>query len=1539
MMADSLYGSISSRSSAGKFGRVSVMNAAISMKNLLLFLFIGVLLPHLSVGQDGDSEISRSCYDSLGRAQRCMPDFINAAFGDVQIEATNTCGVTQVTEYCLQTGVTGARKSCHYCDANTPGLNHPAEFLTDFNKNQNLTWWQSETMLEGIQYPVGVNITLNMKKAFDVTYVRLRFYSPKPESFAIYKKTSDDSPWVPYQFYSASCTSTYGLPFRAIITPENEATAICTDEYSDISPLTGGNIPFSTLDGRPSSHEFENSPVLQEWVTATQIKIVLTRMNTFGDEVFGDPQVLKSYFYAISDLAVGARCKCNGHAKDCVLHEADGDRRLICDCKHNTMGDNCEQCLPFFNDKPWARATEREAHECQACDCNGLADGCYFDRDLYERTGRGGHCIDCRDNTDGAYCERCKDYHYRRAQDNYCTQCSEDLQCDDMVNVDVNLEPCGCVEAGSVGNNAWCNPVDGKCDCKENVEGRNCDRCKPGYFGLDARNPYGCVSCFCYGQSSDCASATGYYATSITTDFSTGPQRWKAADRAGTNIETQYNGILGNLGVSSLSQEPVYFLAPARYLGDQRFSYNRFLTFDLRIGEDDSRASVLDIVIEGEGQRISSAIFTQGVGFIDNIQLETARIGSTGSDQATWIEQCTCPDGYVGQFCESCAAGYKRDPPFGGPFSKCVPCECHGHSENCEPRSGRCICQHNTEGDFCERCISGYYGNARNGSANDCQPCPCPNGGPCVQLNNGDVVCTECPEGSGGNTCDFCIDGYYGNPAADSPVPCQRCSCNENVDPNAVGNCDRITGECLKCIYNTAGFYCEKCLPSYYGDALAVPKGDCQACNCYPPGTLSAGVLTCDPVTGQCPCLTHVEGRQCDRCRTGYWNLDSGTGCEDCLCNSMGSLNRTCDVIYGQCQCKPGVTGRSCDKCMLYHYGFSNTGCDACNCDPLGSLNLQCDNNGHCPCHNSAEGRRCDRCVENKYNLTAGCVDCPPCYSLVQQRVNVHRGKLRDLKNLIINIGNNPAAFNDTDFKEHMNKVNDSVMMLLDEARGAISDNGTLTKQLADMKKTIQDVMIKTGTITRNIKSADEASKASMSDIEKAHEAIDRAERALQSAETYIDTEGRAALQRAQEALKKFGQQSKQMTEIATRAKQEADRQMEQAKRIEMLANNALNTYSDASRLYNQTKLLAADARKRAVDAYQESLKLYTEVTSLPLPSLDVPILLQNSREIKLEASQIKDEADRIMKENADLLNDVTNQKINAEDLLADGVRQQQRVDELLAEVDVARSMARDAVEKAEKTLLEANQTLQTLLDFDKQVQQSKDKADEALRKIPEIEGQIEDAEKKTGEAQASLSGAESDADMALKLAQQAQSTAQNASNEASRIRQDAEKNKQRATSLKDEADVLASDLADSENKITNLTNQAMKDEELTEEALQKANGAKITAQDISDKVKMALETVENMARVLGQLPSVDMARLDQLERDLNTTEEQLQNADLDRQYRDLERADDDIVQLVSDYEYQYNQLKEDVDNIRQIKDSLPDGCFKNIEIESAPGQ
>ena len=88
-------------------------------------------------------------------------------------------------------------------------------------------------------------------------------------------------------------------------------------------------------------------------------------MNTFGDEVFGDPEVLRSYYFAISNLVVGGRCRCNGHASECIESVTDdGKSKLKCKCEHNTDGDDCDKCLPLFNDTPWKRATRFSANPC-----------------------------------------------------------------------------------------------------------------------------------------------------------------------------------------------------------------------------------------------------------------------------------------------------------------------------------------------------------------------------------------------------------------------------------------------------------------------------------------------------------------------------------------------------------------------------------------------------------------------------------------------------------------------------------------------------------------------------------------------------------------------------------------------------------------------------------------------------------------------------------------------------------------------------------------------------------------------------------------------------------------------------------------------------------------------------------------------------------------------------------------------------------------------------------------------------------------------
>uniref|UniRef100_A0A182P164 Laminin N-terminal domain-containing protein n=1 Tax=Anopheles epiroticus TaxID=199890 RepID=A0A182P164_9DIPT len=389
---------------------------------LLLLLLPCLAAPARAASLDASYD---PCYDE-DRPRRCLPDFVNAAFG-MPVVASSTCGQRSLERLC---DVQSARSRCLPCDDANPRKRYPPTALTDVNNSNNVTCWRSEPLRSPATIndpPDNVTLTLSLGKKYELTYISLTFCpgTVKPDSIAIYKSADYGKSWQPFQFYSSQCRRVYGRPNRATITRANEQEARCTDAHrmhGAAEAPTVSRIAFSTLEGRPSAADFDASPVLQDWVTATDVRIVFHRHRMppeeeplpDGDDALDDawyllhrrqPRDLSGtttpdyrseeagrqqstgspeqptatsikpaatggrqpkqphHHYAVSDFAVGGRCKCNGHAFRCLPNGPDGE--VSCDCKHNTAGRDCERCKPFHFDRPWGRANARDANECK----------------------------------------------------------------------------------------------------------------------------------------------------------------------------------------------------------------------------------------------------------------------------------------------------------------------------------------------------------------------------------------------------------------------------------------------------------------------------------------------------------------------------------------------------------------------------------------------------------------------------------------------------------------------------------------------------------------------------------------------------------------------------------------------------------------------------------------------------------------------------------------------------------------------------------------------------------------------------------------------------------------------------------------------------------------------------------------------------------------------------------------------------------------------------------------------------------------------
>nr|XP_061807304.1 netrin-G2-like [Nerophis lumbriciformis]XP_061811990.1 netrin-G2-like [Nerophis lumbriciformis] len=365
------------------------------------------------------------------------------------------------------------------CDASSPDLSHPPQLMGDRERGGLVTYWQTVTWSQYPE-PLLANVTLSWNKSLEAADdLVVSFEYGRPTAMVLDKSTDKGLTWQPYQFYADDCMETFGMPPKRVsdLAPSNVTRVICTERYSRwVGAKEEKTVVFEVgarlrlfagpklLNLDALYTRLQSSKALRDFFTFTNLRLRLLRPALGGTYVQRDN--LLKYFYAISNIDVPARCKCNLHASACVLRDAT----LTCDCEHNTGGQDCQRCSAGFESRQWMPGSFLPlpggiANACEAaetttkCECNGHSNRCSFMDFLNVVT-----CVSCKHNTRGHRCQHCRVGYYR----------NPDLPLD---HEDICVE-CQCDTAGSRSRHC---AASGDCQCRDGATGRRCDQCLPGY--------------------------------------------------------------------------------------------------------------------------------------------------------------------------------------------------------------------------------------------------------------------------------------------------------------------------------------------------------------------------------------------------------------------------------------------------------------------------------------------------------------------------------------------------------------------------------------------------------------------------------------------------------------------------------------------------------------------------------------------------------------------------------------------------------------------------------------------------------------------------------------------------------------------------------------------------------------------------------------------------------------------------------------------------------------------------------------------------
>ncbi|XP_074646812.1 laminin subunit beta-1-like [Tubulanus polymorphus] len=934
---------------------------------------------------------------SQERQPQCEQGSCYPATGDLligrenRLAATSVCGLRRVERYCIVSHLEDKEK-CFYCDSRRPykengrinWRSHRVENVVSTFRSRKGSWWQAEN---GVQK---VSVQLDLEAEFHFTHLIMTFKTFRPAALLIERSYDFGKTWKVYRYFAYDCAKEFpGVPTGYV---RRLTDVICQSRYSDVAPSTSGEVIFRVL---PPSIDIKDpySEEVQDLLKMTNLRINFTKLHTLGDNLLDSRDKIKEkYYYAVYDMIVRGRCSCYGHASKCVPIEGMENRPDMvhgkCECVHHTKGFNCEQCEDFYNELPWRPAHGSESNECKRCECNNHATRCHFDPAVYELTERksGGVCDDCQHNTMGRNCQECRPFFYqdpdRDIRDPYiCASCDCDPhgsenggECDSRTDPDLGM-------------------IAGRCVCKRHIDGRRCDTCKNGYWDLQTDNPDGCRACSCnllgtvgnYGcDKVDGTCQCKRYVTGRDCD-SCMPEYWGMSEAldgckpcecdVGGSYDNMCNHVDGvcncrpNLIGRQCNQvRPEYFLP--------MLDYNAYEAEFAR-GIGDTRVVIRErvpdrpvswtgpgfmMVPEGASLEFTISDIVMGMDYDIVIRYEPQM-----PDRWEDVRVTVTRPGEVNQV-GPCSNSIPQDDdkhaslPSGSRYYVVSPSSCleRGVTYTIKIDFSRYRADRNTpDARILVDSIALIPRSDR---------IPVFKGSEIAERNKIEFERYRCRELLMSvlrhDLPEICKKFFFSISAS---IHQQASECDCDPMGSTSNECNTLGGQC-QCKPNVIGRRCDQCAPGTYGFG---PNG-CTACDCDTSGSVDN---FCDVNNGQCFCIANAYGQHCNECQPGFWNFPD---CQRCECNGHAD---TCENRGGKCiDCRDSTSGHYCDKCLTGYFGDPRLGvgppCRPCMCPGGADSGFQHADTCTldlvteamlCDCKQGFIGNACDRCADNYF--------------------------------------------------------------------------------------------------------------------------------------------------------------------------------------------------------------------------------------------------------------------------------------------------------------------------------------------------------------------------------------------------------------------------------------------------------------------------------------------------------------------------------------------------------------------------------------------